>query len=268
MTEPFAGHASISLEEVVARADLQTRRDRKYLVPVADALPVLDGAEGRVLEIDGRRSFGYESVYFDTPRWASYLGAARRRPSRFKVRTRTYLDSGDCVLEVKVRDRRGNTVKHRLPYDVSTRDRLTAEGTRFVAGFEEAAAHVDDLRSVLTVTYQRSTFVLAGDLDRITVDRGVTWIAHHPGVDDAADGPPEARAQLGGLLLIEAKTPGRPCALDRALWRAGHRPVSISKFGTGLALLDGTLPANRWHRVLERRLVPHLVVPSVPVSVA
>jgi hypothetical protein len=46
-----------------------------------------------VLEIDGARSFAYDSTYFDTPDLDAYLLAATRRRRRFKVRTRTYVDS-------------------------------------------------------------------------------------------------------------------------------------------------------------------------------
>jgi hypothetical protein len=57
------------LLEALAAAELQTRIDRKYLVaPDAFVRLVADLADShRVLEIDGRRTFRYESVYFDTP---------------------------------------------------------------------------------------------------------------------------------------------------------------------------------------------------------
>ena len=50
---------------------------------------------------DGRRWFRYRSHYFDTPTLSSYLAAAHRRPRRHKVRSRSYLDSGQHFLEVK-----------------------------------------------------------------------------------------------------------------------------------------------------------------------
>jgi hypothetical protein len=59
----------IGLDELLLRAALQTRIDRKYVLD-ADRLPrllaALDGI-ARVLDIDGRRWFGYLSTYFDTP---------------------------------------------------------------------------------------------------------------------------------------------------------------------------------------------------------
>lgn len=247
MTAALAQLPGISLAAVVAGLDLQTRRDRKYLLPDGVLEELLPTVPARALTIAGARSFRYESRYFDTPTWASYLGAARRRPHRFKVRTRTYLDSGECMLEVKVRDRRGNTVKHRVPHPIAARHHLTADATRFVAGIPQARAHADQLDSALEVAYLRSTLVLDGADVRVTVDRDPTW-----SIDDA---PP---IRLAGLTLVETKTPGPASSLDRLLWRAGHRPVTISKYCTGLALLHPDLPDNKWHRVLQHHLRPTL----------
>lgn len=233
----------VGLDEMTEDADLQTRRDRKYLVPrgvVGDLVTASDGA-WRVLTIDDARSFRYESVYFDTSDFRSFLSAARRRPSRYKVRTRSYLDAGACVLEVKTRDPRGHTVKHRHPYDLDHRAELTHDGRRFVATIDQAAGAVDNLRPALTTRYRRSTLVLADSAARITIDVDLTWVR-----------PDGCRADLLGVALVETKTLGQPCSFDRALWRSGHRPVTISKYCTGLAALCPRLPANKWHRVLRR----------------
>jgi hypothetical protein len=63
------------------------------------------------------------------------------------------------------------------------------------------------------------------------------------------------------VLVIETKSPpGAAGPLDRRLWSLGHRPVRISKYGTGLALLTPDLPGNRWHRVTSRHLAGHLTL--------
>ena len=48
-------------------AELQTRVDRKYFVPADVFRRMIAELAGelRVLDIDGKRTFGYESVYFD-----------------------------------------------------------------------------------------------------------------------------------------------------------------------------------------------------------
>jgi VTC domain len=235
----------VGLDGLTDVDDLQTRRDRKYLLAPAeiDALIGAIGRDARVLTIDGSRTFRYESIYFDTVDLASYLGAAHRRPCRFKVRTRTYVDTSTCMLEVKTRDIRSRTVKHRHPYDVARRAELTDTGRQFVASIAQAEAAAHRLRPTLTTAYRRATLLIpgaAGDEARVTIDVDLAW--HRP------DGH---GAQLDELVLIETKTLGRPCPVDRMLWRLGHRPVAISKYATGLAALCPDLPANKWNRVLR-----------------
>ena len=91
-------YSGASLEEVVSEAALLNRVDRKYLLPLEEAQRVLEQATqgARVLEISGRRSFAYDSVYFDTADHLSYRLTAQRRRRRFKIRTRTYVNTGLC----------------------------------------------------------------------------------------------------------------------------------------------------------------------------
>lgn len=234
----------VALDELLELAELQTRRDRKYIIPVADARRLMSSLpEGtRVLTIDGRTSFRYESVYFDTPERISYLLAARRRPRRFKVRTRTYVDSDTCMLEVKVRDGRGNTVKYRQLHDAGSAAVLDDAALDFVSGIGQVAttALVDTLTAALVTRYRRTT-MLIDDTSRVTFDVDLTWEA-----------PGHGTTSLDGVVLIETKTTGRPCAIDRILWSMGHRPTTISKYCTGLAALSPELPANKWTRPLQR----------------
>ncbi|MDG2112789.1 MAG: VTC domain-containing protein, partial [Actinomycetota bacterium] len=107
---------AISLAETEQEAALQARVDRKYVVDGETAVELVQfvgsaAAHSAVLEIEGRREFTYESVYFDTPDRVSYLAAAHRRRRRFKVRTRRYADSATAAREVKTRGGRGETVK-------------------------------------------------------------------------------------------------------------------------------------------------------------
>ena len=232
-----------------AGAALQTRVDRKYVVPtsVLDTLPLTDGAA--VLEIDGLRSCAYESVYFDTPGLDSYLGAARRRRGRYKVRTRTYADSGDCFVEVKTRGARGATVKTRVPHDGHPAE-LTDAARAFTTTTLGPSRAPDALRPTLATRYRRSTLLVDGGRPgvtaRTTIDTDLVWI-------DLTTGE---QRPMGPLVVIETKTGASPSATDRLLWRHGHRPVRISKYGTGMALLHPDLPLTPWRRVLDRHVEP------------
>ncbi|UJP40069.1 polyphosphate polymerase domain-containing protein [Cellulomonas palmilytica] len=247
--------APVSLEELIAAAELQTRVDRKYLLPVGqvDPLVVHLADTAQVLEIGTTRLFDYESVYFDTPDLLAYRLAATRRRRRFKVRTRSYLDSAQCWLEVKTRGPRGATVKDRLPYEL--RDRLSvAPGRWYVSTVLDrtgvlagSGRDLDDLvlRPVLVTRYLRTTLLLPGTASRVTIDTGLRW-------DDGT-----RSAVLDGLAVVETKTGSTASAADRALWSLGHRPVRVSKYATGLAALRPELPSHRWRRTLHR-LAPHL----------
>jgi len=234
---------AVDLAELEATAGLLNRRDRKYVVPLPVAAQFVGrlAASCRVLEIDGRRRFHYESVYFDTPQGASYLAAARRRTRRYKVRTRSYLDSGRCLLEVKVRDPRGRTVKLRHEHPFEIRSGLDPGSRAFAAACPLIGDESAALEPALATRYTRATLLVGPDRARVTIDTDVEAFA------------PDGRAvTLAGMAIVETKSGGPPSAADRLLWSLGHRPARISKYCTSLAVLNPELPSNAWTRALRQ----------------
>ncbi|WP_237768130.1 VTC domain-containing protein [Serinicoccus sp. CNJ-927] len=165
---PLASLSPISLTDLVAESALLTRVDRKYLLTTAqvDAALVDVPAGTRVLEIEGLRRFDYASTYFDTEDRQSYRSTATARRRRWKVRTRSYLDTGTCWLEVKTRGPRGTTVKARQPHPVGMPAALTADA----AGFVERTLRDQgvplprdgwDAAPALDTAYRRTTLALA-----------------------------------------------------------------------------------------------------------
>lgn len=238
--------AAISLDQLIAEAALQTRVDRKYVLPQDAAARVVDAfdADIRILDTEGTRAFRYESVYFDTPDLLSFRLAAQPRRRRFKIRSRTYVESRTAFLELKTRGARSATVKDRIGYRVSDRRILTDEARGYAAESLDAigidGARANDLRMRLTTHYRRATFVSRDGAARSTVDTELEW----RDVSGTTLATP-------GLTIIETKSGSAASDFDRALWRAGHRPVSISKYATGLAALHPELPRNRWSRLLR-----------------
>ena len=162
-----------------------------------------------MLDIDGRREFGYESVYFDTSDLRLYRDAATSRRIRFKVRTRLYRDADVAVLEVKAKDGRGQTIKSRLDYCVEDRHRLTPAAHEFVDELARCPGIAATLQPVLTTQYLRATFVDVTPGARYTVDRGLvcTEPCGHPiGLDE---------------VIIETKSDGATSPIDRWLWKHG-----------------------------------------------
>lgn len=112
----------------------------------------------------------------------------------------------------------------------------------------------------LRTEYDRTTLLVESEGARLTIDGALTWTDLLTGAEadaeESAPVPPRAAApdagrhQLAGMVVVETKSGSRASTADRLLWSAGHRPVRISKYATGLALLRGDLSANRWHRTL------------------
>ncbi|PYG02179.1 VTC domain-containing protein [Georgenia satyanarayanai] len=244
---PLDRLTAVGLDDLNSRAARLTRVDRKYLLPLDDVATLLADLPVAVaaLEIDGRRTFGYESEYLDTPELNSFALTARRRRRRYKVRTRTYLDTGESWLEVKTRGPRGTSVKVRRQRGSGAASRLTSAERYFVADTLRDAgvdpAPVPSLAPVLLTRYRRATLHLPDDDARATIDTNLAWTdadGHHRDAPDIA--------------VVETKTASTASAVDRLLWAHGHRPTAVSKFATGLALLHPDLPANRWHRTVRR----------------
>jgi hypothetical protein len=235
--------ARTSLDATVEIAALQTRTDRKYVLdPVMlHAMVQAVGPHAHVLDIDGSQSFDYRSVYFDTPELAAYRSAAHRRPNRFKVRTRTYVDTGHCMLEVKTKDDRRRTVKHRLPYQLTDERCVTADGRSFVDEHVCRVPALGELLPVLTTTYRRVTLVDPEHAARITIDADLVCRNERGG-----------EVRLPDHVIVETKSAGAATPADHVLWRCGVRPVAISKYCVGMASLDPALPANHWNRTLQR----------------
>ena len=267
---PLAALDPIGLDDLNARAELQTRVDRKYMLPLA-ALPAVLARlpEGTlVLEIDGTRASTYESVYFDTPELTSFLLAARARRRRFKIRTRSYLDTEASFLEVKTRGGRAVTVKDRIPVDPDSTEALTGEARAYAEELLDDAG-IADLRGVhlvptLTTSYRRATLLVPADRDRAesraTIDVDLTWL------DRGYGGRFPTTLTTPGSVIVETKSGSSAGAVDRALWSAGHRPARVSKYATGLAAMRPGLPANRWARVLHRHFTTAPIARIAPIT--
>ncbi|RAY14922.1 hypothetical protein DPM19_12625 [Actinomadura craniellae] len=240
------GLPPVGLDEVLAAAELQTRVDRKYLLPAA-ALPALAAAvAGRyaVLEIGGRRCFEYSSTYFDTPDLLTFRQHRQGRRRRFKIRTRSYLDSGECMFEVKLAGARDRTEKRRMPHDIARRGELTREAHAFLADSLHEAYRMDPPDRIgpsATTGYLRATLVQTAGTGRVTCDVGLSCTAGGRTVRAAA-----------GQVLVETKSPGAEGPMDRALRGLGVRPLSISKYCLAVAALQPGMRANRWQPALRR----------------
>lgn len=244
LNDGFAAREPIALADVVEEAALMKRVDKKFLLSRDQLAEFLNriGPEFRAMEIAGRRVFGYSSTYFDTEDLDQFRAHRQGRRRRFKVRTRTYLDSGLCMFEAKLKGPRGETDKHRIKHPLDLRKQLTADADIFLAELldEHYGMAVPDLVPVMTTDYQRGTLVNPHSSERITLDVSLVCM-------DAA------RTEYGpDMVILETKSADGRGAADQLLAAMGIRELSISKYCVGIAMLHPYLPANKWHRVLRQ----------------
>ena len=245
----------VSLAQVLSAAALQTRVDRKYLVPVEVAHALVGGLRSShsVLRIEGRLATTYGSAYLDTPDRAALRAHAQGRRRRWKVRTRLYREDLLCRLEVKT-DVGGTTVKHALDVPAYLHGRLDDAGRTFVRdrfARHELRDDVDRLVPSATVDYARATLCDLAEGTRLTIDAD---LVARPAVDVAqlsADGGPVVRLRPDHV-LVETKGGLRPSTADAVLLRHGVRPVSVSKYSLSLSLLEPHLPGTRWRPAARR----------------
>jgi hypothetical protein len=252
MTTDLLGHIdgfeSVSLPELDDRAALQTRVDRKYIVDHETLQRLLSelGDDYRALEIDGERLQRYDSVYFDTPELTTYKHHLQGRRKRFKCRTRLYGGTA-CFFDLKMKGKRGETVKSRLPLSIAEHGSLTSHASGFLKrGLlkEYGCAAPSGLAPTLQTSFERLTLIHADQPERMTVDFGITF---------SRVGSGEQYGMRADHVLIETKSGSRLGKVDRLLLAMGARPAKMcSKYSLGVALSNPALPTNPYRPLLRR----------------
>jgi VTC domain len=237
----------ISLKALEANSGMLERIDNKYVVGqdvLRRAAPEL-AKHFDVLDIDGRRSFTYDTCYFDDADCRSYFDHHQSRNKRIKVRMRKYLEAGLCFVEVKLKDRRGMTVKKRLRCQLDSFGVLDSEAEQFIRNVYTALYGREFTHSIsrnLDMRYRRITLVAKDGGERLTLDNGVCF---------KMDGG--ERAVDDSLFIIEAKSAKGNGIADRILRRLHQHPTKhVSKYCTGLATMREGTKNNNFRRALKR----------------
>jgi hypothetical protein len=240
------GMATVGLAELDAAASLRTRRERKYVVTrsVAQMLLARLGAQHDVsiLEVDGRTTTHYSSMYFDTADLASFRSTAVGRRRRFKVRVRCYEGSDARWVEVKTRGRSDQVDKVRNRHHGAALTELSLADADFVrrrlvdCGIEAASGRFEP---VVETRYHRVTVGCLSQGWRSTFDSSVIAVDRHG-----------LAVALPVDVIIETKSVGPHTAIDRLLWAQHLRPIRVSKFGVAMMLTQPLLTSNRWNRII------------------
>lgn len=227
----------ISLDEL-AVCRLLNRIDTKYICHVNNLPPILEKSQKdfRVQEIGNERIFKYESLYFDTPDMRTYFDHHQGKRNRYKIRLRTYMDTGDTFLEVKKKKNYRRTDKRRTQIDFT--DSLTNLHYDFIGN--HIPVKKDGLSSTIWTIFDRITLVGKNHIERITID---TNIRFRKGAKEIV---------LPDLSIIEVKREktGGISPFSQILHDSMLRPYGISKYILGNMLLTPELKHNRFTKKL------------------
>lgn len=233
LIDEFEGISLTGLEE--AKAQLMTRMESKHLMTRAQCKKLVQALGGsyRVLEIQDTRVGRYDTMYYDTPSFLSYLLHHNGKSDRYKLRLRHYDSSGETYLEVKKKDNKGITEKSRM--------KTTWPRTGFLpqqVAFLRSALPFDclEFHPVIRTLYKRFTLVSTASPERITFDMGISF-------DDGKRVVSYPDLVIGEIKY--EKSTKNSVALQ-TIHAMGIRKRAFSKYCIGVSLLYSWLKHNRF----------------------
>lgn len=238
----WSGFDSITLSEMGA-VKLMNRIDTKFLLPMNRLKQLLEMAskEYRVQVVEDKRVASYDSIYFDTVNLEMFTRHHDRQLRRNKVRTRKYIDSDLCFLEIKCKNNKGRTKKKRIQIDGGFFEKFqtSMEAVEFLKGIVEYKAA--DLIPQLHTQFNRITLVDKAKTERLTIDINLTFVNVQNGIVK----------ELGPLAVIELKQDGlvHSKMKDMLISMRVH-PYKISKYCIGVSLTNPNAKANRFKKKL------------------
>jgi len=246
ISQALAGIGPITLEEMDA-VKLLNRIDSKYLTNEAGLEAVLRDAAAagyRALVVDGKKQNRYTSVYYDTDGLRMFQDHHNRRLVRQKVRTRTYVESGQTFLEIKRKNNHGRTKKKRM--EIPQAELMDFKADKAACDFLAAKSWFtcDQLSPVLDTRFKRITLVNPAKTERLTIDTCLEFTNFRNG----------RRATLLDAVIIELKQDGRADSqMKRILLDNRIKPMRISKYCIAVTLTEPSARSGRF-KVKVRRV--------------
>lgn len=231
---------SVSLSEMEGAA-LMDRCEEKYILTGDEAVDVLRTlpADYYVLEIEGSRYMGYETCYFDTDEYDTYLQHHNGKLNRYKIRSRRYEVTNESFFEVKQKSNTGRSNKKRI----STERFVTRIETSLMGFLHDCYPYpTEGFSPRILNNYNRITLVSQDLSERVTLDFELSYLHN------------SRQITLPNIVIVEVKTPCRRAKSPiRLLLRNMRiRPSSFSKYCIGVSLLCPDVKNNRFRSKLHQ----------------
>jgi hypothetical protein len=228
----------ITLKEMDS-VKLMNRTDTKFIFTVNQFEMIMDEIKDqyRVLEVDGKRLSRYETLYYDTGKFDLYNEHHKGKLNRYKIRHRTYVESGIGFLEVKFKNNKGRTIKTRISKADAPRS-WEGESQDFLA--KTLPFEPNWLIPVMWVNYSRHTLVNKTSAERLTIDLNLEFVRD------------EVTKKFHRLVIAEVKQEKRkPSPFMNVMKKYHIREGSISKYCMGIAYTCDGVKKNNFKSKLK-----------------
>jgi len=228
---------AISIDEL-DQMKLLKRFDTKFIMPYTHIEALIQGMEEdyRVLEIDDKRIFTYESLYMDTDQHTFYKQHHNKKLNRYKVRFRNYVDADKHYLEIKHKTNKGKLNKYRKKKE--SIEKVLSQESKAYIDKKVKNINADDLSQKLWTNYKRFTLANTKALEKITIDTDVTFIKAEENLKEVLP-----------AVVVEIKQSQRSLKSPfmHRLTRDFHiAPTAFSKYCIGMILLHNDVKYNRF----------------------
>ncbi len=229
---------SVSLKEIES-VRLMNRTDTKFTFNVSVLNDLLDSLKNdyKVLQIDGKRQCAYKTLYYDTDNLSLYLEHHNGHLNRYKIRHRTYIESGVGFLEVKFKNNKGRTIKERIKKRVTPIEWEKETGDFLT---EKTSFDPNTLKPTLWVNYKRITLVSKKCPERVTIDVKLEF-------DDNTN-----CQMVDDLVIAELKQDSKiPSVFYAKMKEMRIKEGSISKYCLGIAMVKPGVKINNFKEKLK-----------------
>lgn len=231
---------SITLNEM-DQVKLMNRTDTKYWFNSSKLPELLRMVKDNyyLLDINGENKLPYTTTYFDTENNKMFAAHHNGKLNRYKIRKRSYVNSGISFLETKFKNNKGRTIKKRIPC-LSSNGNFTSEEDQFIDS--QTPFSTNELRASLVNRFSRLTLVNKNFRERCTIDLNIEFEIKNKTVP------------LDNLVIVEIKADGKSTASPLALALRDNRikTSGFSKYCVGRSVTDPQLKINAFKPKIRR----------------
>ncbi len=222
--------------EYVNTLNLNNRQDTKYAFRHSELSSVLEELKSnyKILEIENKKEFLYENLYYDTPDLFMYFQHHNGKLNRYKIRYRKYIDNNTIFFEIKKKTNKQITIKNRIQAE-KIENYLTKDANELI--YEEVEPKLENLSPKLWVNYSRITLVHKKHNEKVTFDKDLSF-----------KGMVNGWSYLPGLVIAEIKQErfNPNSEYIKLMNKFRIRKIRISKYATGSIMAYPDIKYNRF----------------------